>query len=261
MWNILRNGNQMESSSPFSESSDLGCTQGEAEVDQEAARAKANHYRRMTTTIVVNCLYVAGTGKLDLLWFGRSTWRHVENLCQKVNTIDSLYQPIETLQSILLCWRQDGGLKIWFVSGRIFGGRCTRFKGGGNTNSFPTSWIYKKQTAVSPQQLCVGNIFLTDPTIPNQREITMCSRISQADPNCEVCMMKKITPARCKNTHPWHASRECHLQLRSESLLPRTTQDLESRWWVKTRSPERSHRTRWCSYCLQWYPTKAKTHK
>ena len=160
MWNILRNGNQIESSSPFSESSDLGCTQGEAEVDHEAIRAKANHFRRMTTTIVLNCLYVAGTGRPDLLWFGRSTWRHVENSCQKVNTIDSLYQPIETLQSILLCWRQDGGLQIWFVSGRIFGGRCTRFKGGGNTNRFSTSWIYKKQTAV-PHSSCVLETFFS----------------------------------------------------------------------------------------------------
>ena len=38
-----------------------------------------------------------------------------------------------------------------------------------------------------------------EPTSPNQKEIPMCSRISQKNPDCEECRMIQTTIARCKH--------------------------------------------------------------
>ena len=58
----------------------------------------------------------------------------------------------------------------------------------------------------------------TEPTIPNQGEITTCSRIFHKGPNGEVCRMTKTTRAlRITDLGP-------HLQSHSENYVQRTTQ-------------------------------------
>ena len=59
-------------------------------------------------------------------------------------------------------------------------------------------------------------------TIPNRSDTTMCSRISQKDPNCELCNMTKTTHARCINRPLKHNDDIPTSNIRSETSSPRT---------------------------------------
>ena len=78
-----------------------------------------------------------------------------------------------------------------------------------------------------------------EPTIPNQEEITTCSRIFQKGPTCEVCQMTKTMRARCEKRTPetrrWDLTRW---------MTYSGPQHLEPRRKVKERSTERSHRAK-----------------
>ena len=54
LWTPLRKGIDLQDPTPMLHQANVGCTQGEAEVDHHAAQAKADLFRRTTTTEVTS---------------------------------------------------------------------------------------------------------------------------------------------------------------------------------------------------------------